>query len=84
MPTLEPPTYVGGFFLLQDATGILLNARRHRHFLGYASVAILGLPGKKGNANTEAPTVQSGLCNIVLMGQSFIVCLSQQLLGFRL
>ena len=29
----------------------MLNARRHRHFLGYASVAILGLPGKIGNAN---------------------------------
>ena len=40
----EPPTKVGGFFLLKHATGMFLNAR-----------TILGLPRKVGNANTKEP-----------------------------
>ena len=47
--TQEPPTKVGGFFLLKHATSMFLNAR-----------TIHGLPGKPGNANTKPPTYVGG------------------------
>ena len=62
MPTYRTPPEMVEFFLpVTD------------HRTATTAGQYVGLPGKIGNANTEAPTVQSGLYTIVLMGQSFIV-----------
>lgn len=42
MPTLRPPTEVGGFFRPKQSTGLFLNGG-----------TILGLPGKIGNASKK-------------------------------
>ena len=52
--------------MLKHATGMFLNAKIPQgDFLRCAPVAILGLPGKIGNANTEASTEMSGLTSIL-------------------